>query len=85
MPMDSTAVVSALLIVLVALKMMLLIMQDVDECESNPCHPNAICQNTEGSFTCTCNNNFDGDGFECTQQCANGFQLPTPDALECGQ
>lgn len=57
---------------------------DVDECASNPCHPNATCENTDGSFTCACVNNFDGDGFNCTRQCINGFQLPNPDALECG-
>ena len=37
---------------------------DIDECEtkSNNCHPNAKCINNEGSFTCQCKPNYDGDG-----------------------
>lgn len=57
---------------------------DVDECLSRPCHPNATCVNTEGSFTCVCANNFEGDGMNCTRQCLNGFSLPTQEATECG-
>ena len=26
------------------------------------CHANAICQNSEGSFTCTCAEGYEGDG-----------------------
>lgn len=41
---------------------------DIDEC--NPrypprCHPEATCQNTYGSYTCTCNIDFEGDGKIC--------------------
>ena len=35
---------------------------DVDECSSNPCHPNADCNNTLGSYFCTCQQGFEGDG-----------------------
>ena len=41
---------------------------DVDECSggSNPCDPNAICTNTDGSFTCACTDGFTGHGDSCT-------------------
>ena len=42
---------------------------DVDECESvesNDCHLNASCNNTEGSYTCRCLDGYQGDGKNCT-------------------
>ena len=39
---------------------------DSDECQSSPCHSNATCNNTNGSFICTCNSGYSGDGFTCT-------------------
>ena len=38
---------------------------DIDECASSPCHTNAMCADTNGSFTCTCLGGFSGDGFLC--------------------
>lgn len=40
---------------------------DVDECSSNNggCHEHATCDNTEGSFTCTCQPGYSGDGLHC--------------------
>ena len=38
---------------------------DIDECSSDPCHSNATCGNTIGSFTCTCVSGYTGDGFQC--------------------
>ena len=40
---------------------------DVDECSaSSPvCDMNAICNNTRGSYRCTCNTGFTGDGKTC--------------------
>jgi hypothetical protein len=38
---------------------------DIDECFSDPCHSNATCNNTIGSFTCTCVSGYAGDGFQC--------------------
>ncbi|XP_004413887.1 PREDICTED: nidogen-1 [Odobenus rosmarus divergens] len=39
--------------------------QDVDECQSSRCHPDAFCHNTPGSFTCQCKPGYHGDGFHC--------------------
>ena len=40
---------------------------DDDECTANTdnCDENATCTNTAGSFTCTCKDNFTGDGITC--------------------
>jgi len=44
--------------------------EDVDECASNNggCDANAVCTNQPGSFTCTCNANYVGNGFRCAGQ-----------------
>jgi cysteine-rich repeat protein len=41
---------------------------DIDECTANTdnCDANATCANTVGSFTCTCNGGWSGDGVTCT-------------------
>ena len=39
---------------------------DVDECSSNPCHANATCNNTLGSYLCACDPGYSGDGLNCT-------------------
>ena len=39
---------------------------DINECEPvSPCHANATCNNTIGSFNCSCNDGYTGDGFTC--------------------
>ena len=39
---------------------------DIDECSTvSPCHANATCNNTEGSYTCTCDGGYTGDGILC--------------------
>ena len=38
---------------------------DIDECLSDPCDSNATCNNSVGSFICTCDSGYSGDGFQC--------------------
>ena len=41
---------------------------DDDECQDNThvCHSVAVCVNTKGSYNCTCNNGYEGDGYNCS-------------------
>ena len=40
---------------------------DINECELDvdQCATNATCSNTEGSYECSCNTGFTGDGISC--------------------
>ena len=42
--------------------------------DSNMCSENGFCTNTEGAYNCTCNDGYEGDGFNCTNidECAEG-------------
>ena len=49
----------------------LLFYSDVDECEeglSDRCGSNSVCNNTVGSYTCSCNYGYSGDGTLCTRK-----------------
>ena len=41
---------------------------DVNECTNGTdrCHSRATCHNTQGSYTCSCNSGYIGNGFSCT-------------------
>ena len=40
---------------------------DMNECHTDfPCHSNATCKNTDGSYICTCDSGYSGDGLNCT-------------------
>ena len=44
-----------------------LFFEDINECNgTNDCDENAQCNNTIGSYSCTCNVGYVGDGLNCT-------------------
>ena len=65
--MDSYAIVSHI-IYLVSKANIVSHSVDTDECFEgrNTCHSNATCMDTDGSFECTCDNGFTGNGYNCS-------------------
>ncbi|PFX12944.1 Angiopoietin-related protein 3 [Stylophora pistillata] len=50
------------------------LISDINECvQNNGCSENANCTNTEGSYNCSCNPGFSGDGHKCEDidECAH--------------
>ena len=47
---------------------MTLILTDIDECSEMPqqCSFNADCRNIPGSYECSCNTGYVGDGVDCS-------------------
>ena len=46
---------------------------DVDECNDtqlNNCSENATCENGIGNYSCECNEGYEGNGFNCSGECA---------------
>ncbi|KAL8578602.1 hypothetical protein ACOMHN_015058 [Nucella lapillus] len=60
--------------------------QDINECDSNPCHVNSYCTNTKGSYSCmSCNVACDGctgAGPDKCSKCNRGYQLQDGKCLD---
>ncbi|CAH3187437.1 unnamed protein product, partial [Porites lobata] len=71
------------------------LLSDINECTANVhnCDDNAFCNNTEGSYKCTCSPGYDGNGTSCTdiKECttnvhncdANAFCNNTQGSYNC--
>ena len=55
------------MLLLFSLTYLLIFSTDTDECKTTPqkCHVNAACNNTYGSYVCTCKHGYVGDGRDC--------------------
>ena len=50
---------------------------EINECDGeNDCHDYANCTNTVGSYNCTCNEGFEGNGINCIGT-ANNLHRPS--------
>ena len=54
----------------------LMLLSDIDECSNGAhnCHSNAGCVNMIGSFNCSCNKGYSGDGVVCLGLSLNFIQ-----------
>ena len=62
--------------------------EDTNECENNPCGPDAVCLNTKGGFECLCQRGMTGDpyGEGCVgtaKQCRAADSSDCPSQLMC--
>ena len=58
----------------------------MDECsadETNVCDPNALCKNTNGSYTCRCKEGYTGDGRNCSGNASRVSTNPNHDFFFC--
>jgi len=58
---------------------------DIDECLTNngECDVHAICSNTIGSYNCTCNPGYSGNGFECYPCYKNEYSFNDTTCVSC--
>ena len=59
---------------------------DSDECDPNPCDPNATCTDLYRDYSCECNELYTGDGETCTfipevDECADGTHMCDANAI----
>ena len=47
---------------------------DLNECDRNPCHSNATCTDTLGSYECQCKPGFSGNGVDCVSKYTKMFK-----------
>ena len=68
--------------------------EDINECDSSACGPNSECENTEGSFSCSCQDGFQNNvltEFECENidECilnpcsAHAYCVDNPGSFAC--
>ena len=48
---------------------------DENECDSDPCDVNGSCSNTVGSYDCSCNAGYVGDGHNCAGKVCSSICL----------
>ncbi|XP_042016474.1 uncharacterized protein LOC121764531 [Salvia splendens] len=48
---------------------------DINECDDNPCGPHSQCKNVPGSFSCTCDSGYNGDGKKGESGCTNTIKF----------
>ena len=60
---------------------------DIDECvlKLDDCHDNATCMNSIGSFTCMCNDGFEGNGTHCVSEfyCLPYYDRDLNSSIKC--
>ena len=57
-----------ILLIVSAIQVILLLIIEINECTSSThdCHLMALCNNTKGSYSCSCKEGYKGDGRNCT-------------------
>ena len=53
------------------------LISDINECKegTHNCSSNAVCNNTKGSYNCTCKPGYEGDGDDCTGNLLRNFLI----------
>jgi hypothetical protein len=54
---------------------------NVNECLDDPCHAQASCADTVGSYTCTCNDGYSGDGWSCEANACEPITVENSDTV----